>query len=76
MYNKKFWAGVTYRVGSAVVGMIGMDIMNGVKVGYSYDFDTSALANFSKGSHEIMLGYSFTLGVEKTPQKYKSIRFL
>jgi hypothetical protein len=56
--------------------MIGMDIMNGVKVGYSYDFDTSALANFSKGSHEIMLGYSFTLGVEKTPQKYKSIRFL
>lgn len=76
MYNKKFWAGVTYRVGSAVVGMVGMDILNGVKVGYSYDFDTSALANFSKGSHEIMLGYSFTLGVEKTPQKYKSIRFL
>jgi len=76
MYNKKFWAGVTYRVGAAVVGMIGLEIMNGVKVGYSYDFDTSALANYSKGSHEIMLGYSFSLGVEKTPQKYKSIRFL
>lgn len=76
MYNKKFWAGVTYRVGSALVGMIGMDIMNGVKIGYSYDFDTSALSSFSKGSHEIMVGYSFTVGVEKTPQKYKSIRFL
>lgn len=76
MYNKKFWAGVSYRIGSAVVGMVGMDILNGVKIGYSYDFDTSALANFSKGSHEVMLGYSFTLGVEKTPQKYKSIRFL
>jgi len=76
MYNKKFWAGVTYRVGSAVVGMVGLEILSGIKVGYSYDFDTSALANFSKGSHEVMLGYSFTLGVERIPQKYKSIRFL
>jgi type IX secretion system PorP/SprF family membrane protein len=76
MYNKKFWAGVSYRVGAAVVGMVGIDILNGVKIGYSYDFDTSALDNFSKGSHEVMVGYNFTLGVEKTPQKYKSIRFL
>jgi type IX secretion system PorP/SprF family membrane protein len=76
MYNKKFWAGVSYRVGAAVVGMIGIDILNGVKIGYSYDFDTSALDNVSKGSHEIMVGYNFTLGIEKTPQKYKSIRFL
>jgi type IX secretion system PorP/SprF family membrane protein len=76
MYNKKFWAGVTYRVGSAVVGMIGLDIMNGIKVGYSYDFDTSELARFSKGSHEIMIGYSFNVGVDKVSQKYKSIRFL
>ncbi len=76
MYNKKFWAGVTYRVGSAVVGMIGLDILNGVKVGYSYDFDTSALSSSSNGSHEIMVGYSFKVGIEKIPQKYKSIRFL
>ncbi len=76
MYNKKFWAGVSYRVGAAVVGMIGIDILNGVKIGYSYDFDTSALDNASKGSHEIMVGYDFKLGIEKAPQKYKSIRFL
>ena len=76
MYNKKFWAGVSYRVGAAVVGMIGIDILNGVKIGYSYDFDTSALISYPKGSHEIMVGYDFTLGIEKTPQKYKSIRYL
>jgi type IX secretion system PorP/SprF family membrane protein len=76
LYNKKFWAGVTYRVGAAIVGMIGLEIMNGVKVGYSYDFDTSALTRFSKGSHEVMIGYDFTIGVDKIPQKYKSIRFL
>jgi type IX secretion system PorP/SprF family membrane protein len=76
MYNKKFWAGVTYRLGSAVVGMIGVDILNGVKIGYSYDFDTSALSNFSKGSHEVMVGYSFTVGIDRISQKYRSIRFL
>jgi type IX secretion system PorP/SprF family membrane protein len=76
LYNKKFWFGVTYRVGAAVVGMIGIEILNGLKVGYSYDFDTTALSSFSNGSHEVMLGYSFNLGIEKIPQKYKSIRFL
>ncbi len=76
MYNKKLWAGVSYRVGSAITGMVGVDILNGIKVGYSYDFDTSALSNFSKGSHELMIGYEFTIGIERIPQKYKSIRFL
>jgi type IX secretion system PorP/SprF family membrane protein len=76
MYNKKIWGGVSYRVGSAVVGMVGISIFNGVRVGYSYDFDTSALVNAASGSHEVMIGYSFTVGVDKIPQKYKSIRYL
>jgi type IX secretion system PorP/SprF family membrane protein len=76
MYNKKFWGGVSYRVGSAVVGMVGLNILNGVKVGYAYDFDTSKMMNVSKGSHEVMIGYDFRLGIEKIPQKYKSIRYL
>jgi type IX secretion system PorP/SprF family membrane protein len=76
MYNKKFWGGVSYRVGSAVVGMVGLSIMNGVRIGYSYDFDTSKLSTVSKGGHEILVGYDFKLGVEKLPQKYRSIRYL
>lgn len=76
MYNKKFWGGVSYRVGSAVVGMVGLSILNGVKIGYAYDFDTSKLMNVSKGSHEVMIGYDFRIGVDKIPQKYKSIRYL
>ncbi|MBN1951248.1 MAG: type IX secretion system membrane protein PorP/SprF [Bacteroidales bacterium] len=76
VYNKKFWAGVTYRTGEAVVGMIGLELIEGLKVGYSYDVQTSALANHSQGSHEILLNYSFKLDRDKEPQKYKSIRFL
>ncbi len=75
-YNKKFWGGVSYRTGSAVIGMIGLQLIEGLKVGYSYDFYTNALMNQSQGSHEILLNYCFKVGVEKAPQKYKSIRYL
>jgi type IX secretion system PorP/SprF family membrane protein len=75
-YNKKFWGGVSYRTGSAVIGMIGLQLIEGLKVGYSYDFNTSALMNHNQGSHEVLLNYCFKVGVEKAPQKYKSIRYL
>lgn len=76
MYNKKLWGGVSYRTGSAVVGMAGISILDGLKIGYAYDLQTSALAKKSNGSHEILVNYCFKIGVEKPPQKYKSIRFL
>jgi type IX secretion system PorP/SprF family membrane protein len=76
MYNKKIWGGVTYRTGEAVVGMFGLSLMEGLKLGVSYDFQTSALANYTSGTFEVMVNYCFKIGVEKAPQKYKSIRFL
>jgi type IX secretion system PorP/SprF family membrane protein len=76
MYNKKIWGGVSYRTGEAIIGMIGLELIENLKVGYAYDFATSAITRYSSGSHEILLNYSFKIGVEKAPQKYKSIRFL
>lgn len=77
-YNKKFWAGVSYRMAqmSPVIGMIGFDLFNGVKVGYAYDLPSKDLRNYTGGSHELMIGYCFSLSVDKTPEKYKSIRYL
>lgn len=75
-YNKKFWGGVSYRAGDAVIGIIGVELFNGLRIGYSYDFTTSELGNSSTGSHEFSLGYCFSLSLDRVPQKYKSIRFL
>jgi len=75
-YNKKFWGGVSYRVGEAITGMVGFELFNGIKVGYAYDYSMSSLSKYNDGSHEFMLGYSFQLKKEKPPQQYKSIRFL
>ncbi|MEN8226671.1 MAG: type IX secretion system membrane protein PorP/SprF [Bacteroidota bacterium] len=75
-YNKRFWGGVSYSVGGAISALFGIELMNGIKIGYSYDFELSPLLKYNSGSHEITVRYCFDLSVDKSPQKYKSIRFL
>jgi len=84
-YNKKVWAGVSYRPGDAIVGLAGAEVFKDVKVGVAYDLVTSSLGPFSQGaggnsissgSVEVILRYCFDLAIEKKPQGYKSVRFL
>ncbi len=76
LYNKKFWGGVSYKVGSAIVGMLGIQLYNGIQLGYAYEFPTSDIIQGTTGSHEFMVNYCFSLGLERSPRRYKSIRFL
>ena len=75
-YNKRFWGGVSYSVGGALTALVGIEMLNGIKIGYSYDFELSPLLKYNSGSHEVTVRYCFDLSVDKSPQKYKSIRFL
>jgi type IX secretion system PorP/SprF family membrane protein len=56
-YHDKFWAGVGYRHNDGVAGMLGLNVSNTFNVGYSYDYTTSRLNNFSKGTHEFIVGF-------------------
>ena len=75
-YNKKVWGGVSYRAGDALIGIVGVELFNGIRLGYSYDFTISDIGKSSSGSHEFMINYCFDLSLGKSPMKYKSIRFL
>lgn len=75
-YNKRFWGGVSYSIGGAASLLFGIELLNGIKVGYSYDIELSSLIKHSSGSHEITVRYCFDLSLDKSPQKYESIRFL
>lgn len=75
-YNKKVWGGVSYRTGDALIGIVGLELFNGIRLGYSYDFTISDVRTNSSGSHEFMINYCFDLSLGKSPMKYKSIRFL
>ena len=53
-YKEMLWLGAGYRLNDAVSVMAGGQI-GMVKLGYSYDFTTSDIRNYSSGSHEIFL---------------------
>jgi type IX secretion system PorP/SprF family membrane protein len=78
MYNKKFWGGVGYRLNDAVIAMIGVDLFNGLKIGYAFDYTYTGLRSYMSagGSHEVMVSYCFNLVKERVVKKYKSVRFL
>jgi len=75
-YNKKVWGGVSYRAGDALIGIAGVELYNGLRIGYSYDFPLSDIRKSTSGSHEFMVNYCFDLSLGKSPMRYKSIRFL
>jgi type IX secretion system PorP/SprF family membrane protein len=57
LINEKFTAGVAYRWDAAVSALVGFQASDSWFIGYGYDFDTTKLANFNSGSHEIFLRY-------------------
>ena len=55
-YKEWLWTAFSYRHKDAVVGMVGMNISNRFKFGYSYDFSISQFRTYSSGGHELVLG--------------------
>ena len=64
---EKYWVGVTYRTGDAIIGIFDFMIKDVVRIGYLYEYPLSQLNNFSSGTHEAMLG--FELGKKKMTVK-------
>lgn len=51
--------GLGYRYDDAISGLAGFQILEGLFVGYSYDYGTSDFSNYHDGSHEIVLKFKF-----------------
>jgi len=83
-YQNQFWGGLHYRLQDAVSLMLGANFqMNGqnaagglLKVGYSYDFTTSNIRNFSSGSHELFVRYCFNISKQPKREQHHTVRFL
>lgn len=57
LINEKFTAGLAYRWDAAFSALVGFQISDSWFIGYSYDMDTTKLANYNSGSHEIFLRF-------------------
>jgi type IX secretion system PorP/SprF family membrane protein len=59
MINDKFVLGVAYRWSAALSGLVGFQANRALFIGYGYDRETTKLANYNSGSHEIFIRYEF-----------------
>ena len=57
LINQKFMAGIAYRWSAAISAMVGFQVSDSWFIGYGYDLETTKLANYNSGSHEIFLRY-------------------
>lgn len=56
-YRQWLWFGGGYRLDDAFMLMVGGNINERFKIGYSFDYSTSRFNNYSSGGHEIVLGF-------------------
>jgi hypothetical protein len=75
-YNNRIFGGLAYKPVDAISVLAGINLPSGLEIAVSYDFTTSKMQKASDGSFEFMLGYSFSLNMDKDIRKYKSVRFL
>lgn len=59
--DNDYWLGVAYRTEDAVAAIVGIDLDLGFNLAYSFDITTSGLNTVSNGTHEITLGFNFSV---------------
>jgi len=55
LFLDSFSIGGSYRFDNAISALAGFQVSNTLLIGYSYDYNTNALGDFSNGSHEVIL---------------------
>lgn len=55
-YKEWLWFGLGYRHTDAAIVMLGANISEKFKFGYSYDFSISKIRSYNSGGHELVLG--------------------
>lgn len=58
-YDNKFWGGLSWRIKDAVSVMLGVNY-DEFAFGYSFDFTTNDIRQFSSGTHEIYVAYKIS----------------
>jgi type IX secretion system PorP/SprF family membrane protein len=74
--KKRYRFGLGYRIAGSVNILLGLDIINGLQLGYTYELPANALIKETYGSHELYLAYGFNILKPKNTNKYKSVRYL
>ncbi len=56
-YQDLLWVGGSYRQFDGYAAMVGLNVANTFNVGYAYDFTKTDLRTYSRGTHELIIGF-------------------
>jgi len=70
VYFRMVGLGYSYRINNAQVAMFSLQINTQFSAGYAYDYTTSKLNTYVRGTHEIMLKYEFSYKVNPQSPRY------
>lgn len=65
MFMDRYTMGAAYRWDSSISALVGFQVNDGLFIGYSYDADTSKLARYNSGSHEIFMRFELFTKLNK-----------
>lgn len=71
LFHEKFTVGLAYRWSAALSALVGFKVNDRLSIGYGYDRETTRLANFNSGSHELFLQFD----IFKINQRIETPRF-
>lgn len=71
LFDEHFTVGASYRWNAAVSAMLGFKVTDRMAIGYGYDRETTRLANFNSGSHELFIQFDLF----KINQRIETPRF-
>jgi len=57
--NEQLWLALMYRTNDSFGALANFKIVDGIFIGYAYDFVTSGLNPYTSGSHEVLLNFKF-----------------
>jgi len=59
IFYQRFMLGATYRTDKSIEGIVHIQVAKKFNIGYAYDYSTSDLGPYTKGAHEISIGFDF-----------------
>jgi type IX secretion system PorP/SprF family membrane protein len=60
-FDDKFGVGAQYRSNQAIVPMLRIEVLRGLRIAYSYDYSLASTQSPAHGAHEIILSYGVKL---------------
>lgn len=59
IYKHIFWIGTSYRMNDALSALVGIIVKEKLTIAFAYDYTTSKIKNYTKGSNEVSISYQF-----------------